>query len=360
MLQVAGLSSPDDIFGAVVSPHQPPSAGRLKIIARFHNGSNLPWGSWSTQRINWKVVMTALDEKLIPGTSGVVGEVTRHYGQFVTSGESFLGIWEEEQGLAFIDRTWLQTSRWQAPLGEVEGFYNFYIQGKAHLQCGEFNGLPTRSTCRPGSVQLMKPDDTVHTAGLGQTRIFQISLSPSYLAEYLGRCFVMPAGLDLDTRQLDDIGLATLARAHQDAMWYGLTMRQLYFDQLREAMVRRIVSVYSVGRGGAEKRIETLVPATTRTVIDYIEGNLSHDLRLAALSKVAGLSRAHFARSFQQVLGMSPHRYVQHRRLNLAMALLRQSLRTTSEIAALTGFADAAHLARAFRLKFGFTPSRIR
>jgi AraC family transcriptional regulator len=209
-------------------------------------------------------------------------------------------------------------------------------------------------------MQLMKPDETVHTAGVGETRIFQISLSPAYLTEYRGRNFAMPVGIDLDTRQLDDVGLATLARAHQDAARYGLTMRQLYFDQLREAMVRRIISVYSVGRDGMKRRAETLTPATTRTVIDYIDAYLAHDLRLNELSKVAGVSRAHFARSFQQVIGMSPHMYVQHRRLIRVMDLLHERLHTTNEIASLTGFADAAHLARVFRLKFGVPPSRIR
>jgi AraC family transcriptional regulator len=289
-----------------------------------------------------------------------LGQVTRHYGAFTTCGERFHGIWEETPGIAFLDRSWLHSDRWEAPLGEVQGFYNFYIQRTAHLQCGEFNGRPSRSMCRSGAVQLMLPDDTVHTAGLGQTRIFQISVSPSYLSDYLSRNFVMPTGMDLQTRQFDDIGLATLANAHQSALRYGLNMRQLYFDQLREAMMRRIVSVYSVGRDVAKKRTETLVPATTRLLLDFIEANLSHDLRLAELAKIAGLSRAHFARSFQQVFGMSPHVYVQHRRLHRAAELLRLYNETTKEIARLTGFVDAAHLARAFRLKFSISPSQLR
>ena len=294
-----------------------------------------------------------------PESRDSVGKVARHYVGFHTSGERFHGIWEDEQGLAFIDREWFQLSRWEAPKGEVEGFYNFYVQGNAHLQCGEFNGRPSRAFCRPGAVQLMKPDDRVHTAGVGKTRIFQISLSPSYLAHCLRKDFVIPPGIELDTRQIDDFGLATLARAHQDAATYGLTMRQLYFDQLREAMVRRIVSVYSVGKDGAKRRTEKLVPMKTRTLLDYIEANLAHDLRLSELARVAGLSRAHFARSFQHVVGMSPHLFVQHRRLNQAMVLVRQRGLTTSNIAMLTGFVDAAHLSRAFQSKFGVPPSRI-
>jgi hypothetical protein len=103
-------------------------------------------------------------------SSTQVGIVASHYGSFVTSGERFNGVWEEEEGLAFIDREWRQSLRWEAPRREIEGFYNFYIQSESHLQCGEFNGVPSRNQCRVGAVQFMQPDETVHTAGVGQTR----------------------------------------------------------------------------------------------------------------------------------------------------------------------------------------------
>ena len=293
-------------------------------------------------------------------SSNQVGIVARHYGSFVTSGERFNGVWEEDEGLAFIDREWRQGLRWEAPRREIEGFYNFYIQSKSHFQCGEFNGVPSRNQCRVGAVQFMQPDETVHTAGVGSTRIFQISLSPDYLTTYLERNFVVPSGVDLKTRQLDDIGLAELARAHNQAMLYGLPMRQLYFDQLRDAMVDRILSLYSTRKLPSKQRAESLVPAKTRLLLDFVEANLDNDLRLDELAKIVGLSRAHFARSFHKMIGMSPHLYVQHRRLNRAADLLRGGAHSIKDIAKRSGFADAAHLTRCFKHKFGAVPSQVR
>jgi AraC-like DNA-binding protein len=285
--------------------------------------------------------------------------VTRHYGSFLTFGEQFNGIWEEEEGVAFIDREWPQRIRWQAPRREIEGFYNFYIQSKPHLQCGEFNGVPSRNYCRAGAVQFVQPNETVFTAGSGETRIFQVSISPSYLSSYLARNFVYPSGVDLETRQLDDLGLAILAQAHNDASKFGVSMRQLFFDQIREAILHRILVLFSSTRLQEKERAETLVPVKARIVVEYIDSNLTEDLRLQALAAIANLSRAHFARSFRKAMGMSPHLYVQHRRLNRAMDLLRSGDRTVKEIAALSGFADAAHLTRCFKLKFGCVPSRV-
>jgi AraC-like DNA-binding protein len=286
--------------------------------------------------------------------------VTGHYGAFITSGERFKGIWEEEQGIAFIDRAWPQPVRWEAPRREIEGFYNFYIQSKPHLQCGEFNGVPARAYCRAGAVQFVKPDETVHTAGVGDTRIFQICISPEYLTAYLGRNFTVPAGVDLQTRQLDDFGLAELVRAHNAAAEYGICMRQLFFDQIREALLNRIVVLYSSEDLHKKGGPETLVPVKARNLIEYVEAHLGEDLRLAELAAVVGLSRAHFARGFRKSMGMSPHLFVQHRRLNRAIQLLQRNVHPIKEIASLCGFADAAHLTRSFKLKFGFAPSQLR
>ena len=289
-----------------------------------------------------------------------VGIVTSHYGSFLTSGERFNGVWEEEKGLAFMDREWCQSQRWEAPRREIEGFYNFYIQSKSHLQCGEFNGVPSWNQCRVGAVQFMQPDETVHTAGVGQTRIFQISMCPAYLTTYVNRNFIIPSGVDLKTRQLDDMGLAQLARAHNQATRFGLPMRQLYFDQLREAMLHRILSLYSTHKSLPKERTESLVPAKTRLLLDFVEANLDQDLRLGELARIAGVSRAHFARSFHKIIGMSPHLYVQHRRLNRAADLLRGRTHSIKDIADLSGFADASHLTRCFKHSFGVVPSQMR
>jgi AraC-like DNA-binding protein len=94
---------------------------------------------------------------------------------------------------------------------------------------------------------------------------------------------------------------------------------------------------------------EILVPAKARRVIDYIESNLACDLQLVELSTVAGISRSHFARAFRNTIGMAPHTFVLQRRLARAVELLTPRTRLVREVAARCGFADQAHLTRAFK-----------
>jgi AraC-like DNA-binding protein len=285
--------------------------------------------------------------------------VSRHYQAFISSGEHFRSVWEEEQGIAFLDREWSEPATWEAPYLEIRGYYNFYVQSKSHLQCGEFNGVPSRARCRVGAVQCVRPDETVHTAGVGQTRILQVTVSSRYLNDYLDRNFAMPAGIDLVTRQFDDLGLSVLARAHHEATDNRLPFSQLYFDEIREAVLNRIVHVYTVNRKPRLVRCETLVPARVRNIVDYIEQNLHRHLRLVELAAIAAVSRAHFARSFRNAMGMSPHGFVVHRRLNRVAHLLRKRNLAIHEIANQCGFADAAHLTRCFKSRFGAPPSRL-
>ena len=71
------------------------------------------------------------------------------------------------------------------------------------------------------------------------------------------------------------------------------------------------------------------------------------------------MSREHLIRRFASVHGMPPMAWALQRRVARARTLLRGGIRP-AEVAALLGFADQAHLTRAFRNAMGTTPGRYR
>lgn len=78
------------------------------------------------------------------------------------------------------------------------------------------------------------------------------------------------------------------------------------------------------------------------------------------LASSVHLSRAHFIRSFKEAFGEPPHRYLQRRRIERAMALLRESDRSVSEISLDVGFASLGTFSRTFRDIVGEPPSAYR
>lgn len=99
-----------------------------------------------------------------------------------------------------------------------------------------------------------------------------------------------------------------------------------------------------------------LAPATLRRVLAHVEGHLAEALGIEQLAALAGLSADHFVRAFRESTGQPPHRYVVTRRVELAMALLRQRGASVSEIALRAGFGTPSSFTRAFHRTTGRTP----
>src|SRR4051812_47839783 len=72
------------------------------------------------------------------------------------------------------------------------------------------------------------------------------------------------------------------------------------------------------------------------------------------------LSRAHFIRSFRETFGETPHRYLQRRRIERAMALLRDTGRSVTEICFDVGFSSLGTFSRTFRDVVGESPREYR
>ena len=83
-------------------------------------------------------------------------------------------------------------------------------------------------------------------------------------------------------------------------------------------------------------------------------------LDVPAVAAVAHVSPAHFSRSFRDVFGETPHRYLQRRRVERAMFLLRETDRSVTDICFDVAFTSLGTFSRTFREIVGETPSGYR
>jgi AraC family transcriptional regulator len=271
--------------------------------------------------------------------------------------ERIRDLWETEAGLAFIQMQRLESGFWGSPGPKPTGLYRVVIHSADCQLTATHNGRIRYSGYLPAStVQFSRPDEEVYCAGHGSIRYLTVTFTPDFLAMHLDSLSVSADVVDLcDIKSTADLGLAHLARAYEAISSNGMPVTQLYFDTIRQAMVDRIVLRHA-SRPVRRSFSEVLVPAKAHRVIEYIETNLACDLRLAELSAVAGISRSHFARAFRNTVGMAPHTFVLQRRLARAVELLTFRSLSMREVAEQCGFADQAHLTRAFKSKFGQPP----
>lgn len=97
-----------------------------------------------------------------------------------------------------------------------------------------------------------------------------------------------------------------------------------------------------------------------RRAHDHIDRHYDSPLDLDALARVAGVSRSHFARSFEAAYGETPIRYLTRRRIERAQDLLRAANLTVTEVCMLVGFASLGSFSSRFTQLVGESPTAYR
>jgi len=93
---------------------------------------------------------------------------------------------------------------------------------------------------------------------------------------------------------------------------------------------------------------------------DAMDRSYAEPLDVRSVAAVAHVSAAHFIRSFRAVFGETPHRYLQRRRVERAMFLLRETDRSVTDICFDVGFSSLGTFSRTFHEIVGETPSGYR
>jgi AraC-like DNA-binding protein len=101
-------------------------------------------------------------------------------------------------------------------------------------------------------------------------------------------------------------------------------------------------------------RADASVAGALRGLIDT---SFRESLTLREAADALHAHPAHLVRSFSRAFGMSPHRYLTSRRVDLARRLLLDGM-PPAQAAAEAGFYDQAHLSRHFKHVLGTSPAR--
>lgn len=93
---------------------------------------------------------------------------------------------------------------------------------------------------------------------------------------------------------------------------------------------------------------------------DAMDRSFGDELDIDALATVACVSSAHFIRTFKATFGETPHRYLQRRRVERAMYLLRSTTRSITDICMEVGFSSLGTFSRTFTDIVNESPTQYR
>ena len=93
---------------------------------------------------------------------------------------------------------------------------------------------------------------------------------------------------------------------------------------------------------------------------DAMDRTYAQPLDVPALARIALTSEAHFIRTFRVTFGETPHRYLQRRRVERSMFLLRETTRSVTDICMEVGFTSLGTFSRTFHDIVDESPSEYR
>ena len=100
--------------------------------------------------------------------------------------------------------------------------------------------------------------------------------------------------------------------------------------------------------------------ALLRRVRDRIDREYAQPLDVEALARDAHMSAGHFSREFRRAYGESPYSYLMTRRIERAMALLRQGELSVTEVCFTVGCSSLGTFSTRFSELVGVPPSVYR
>lgn len=206
-----------------------------------------------------------------------------------------------------------------------------------------------------GDLVVVNPGDVHACEQIGQQPL-------SYLMLYVDADFVAAqqggeeeAGAGMD-------GFRPFATTITDTLYAEFALlHRLLVDPSQELLAKEcalhgfLMQLHTTLASGPPDRRD--VPRGLARAADFISEHFRDSLKLVDIAEAAELSVPHLIRSFGRHFGMSPHQYLTHRRIQFAQDQLRSGGRIAA-VAAEAGFADQAHLQRAFKAQVAATPGQ--
>lgn len=132
-----------------------------------------------------------------------------------------------------------------------------------------------------------------------------------------------------------------------------------------EALGARVAE--SVCEERRERRRLTAVRPATRLEIhrrlllarEAIEDDLAAPWTLASMARVGMMAPHHFHRCFHRAFGDTPRRWLARRRAERALALLRYTRSSVTDVCLMVGYASAGSFSTSFAARYGVPPSRV-
>jgi AraC family transcriptional regulator len=231
-------------------------------------------------------------------------------------------------------------------------------------------GKSQRSYAVPGAFTFIPSGEYAQYSVAGDSVFLELYVAPSLLREFAEQHDLSTNTSIRPVLAQSDLWLAGYFQMLESEIeLYRSPLRALdllLLGQAQQLLLAHLLRCYSGLQPHKIERLDAphagaLRAPLLKRVYEFIDANLSSDIRLADLAQLAHLSERHFIRAFRAATGCTPYRYVIDKRLRVCAELLRtQSDLSVADVAAMMRFRSRPHFSAQFSERFGVTPSVYR
>jgi YesN/AraC family two-component response regulator len=111
---------------------------------------------------------------------------------------------------------------------------------------------------------------------------------------------------------------------------------------------------------GIEENYKYFSDEKILNLFSFIENNLNKELSNKVLSNHLNISEDYVGQFFRNSIGFSPQDYIEHKRMEKAIDLLRDEKNAVKVISNDVGYKDTAYFCRRFKMMFGVQAGKMR
>jgi AraC family transcriptional regulator len=159
--------------------------------------------------------------------------------------------------------------------------------------------------------------------------------------------------------QADDPMLEAICTGLMEEAERGWPKGPGYAAWFAQTILSRVVETCTEQEAEAIDGARGLSPRQLARALELIEQGIDSDICLPEIAEAVGLSRFHFARAFRRSIGVPPIKHLINRRLDRAGEMLRSGQASVLDAALTCGYDNTSNFTRAFRGRYGVTPSEF-
>ncbi len=134
-----------------------------------------------------------------------------------------------------------------------------------------------------------------------------------------------------------------------------------WFLDLAEKIICHSYGNYLALNGIQSVKLETRKELLRRLYSgkQYIDENFLRINEISEVAVISNLSQFHFFRSFKQAFGTPIYQYILNKKLDFASSMMANADLSITEIASVCNFSDIFTFSKAFKRRFGISPSQF-